>query len=166
MESNHSTDLIQAFDKIYTSNDIQLLKLFMPYISPESKPIFAAYIKIRELSFCYAQIKEFSFNQFSLQITDLDSFIEMILPYCTPKQKDTFSQIKNIRHYIQLLDTIKPYLKQMENDENKDMSDLFQMFSQTSSPNKNYQNFFTGQMSDEQRNMFDKYKNQFDQIES
>ena len=42
-------DTILTFDTLYTTNEIQLLKLALPLLSNQLQPIAATLIKLREL---------------------------------------------------------------------------------------------------------------------
>ena len=58
---NSEFDSITAFDTLYTTNHLQMLKILLPYIQRDLQPHIAVYIKLNEFLF-------------SLQISTLDCF--------------------------------------------------------------------------------------------
>ena len=43
---NHEIDPIAAFDTLYTSNQMQMLKVILPYMQPQMQQMIAIYIKL------------------------------------------------------------------------------------------------------------------------
>ena len=43
------TDCITAFDTLYTTNQLQMLKILLPYMQPDMQSYIAVYIKLNEL---------------------------------------------------------------------------------------------------------------------
>ena len=50
---NQEVDPITAFDTLYTSNQLQMLKVVLPYMQSEMQHIIALYIKLNELLIAY-----------------------------------------------------------------------------------------------------------------
>ena len=57
---DQSSKIIAAFDSLFTTNRIQILKILLPRLAPEHQSGFAVYIKLLELqytlSFLHRQI--------------------------------------------------------------------------------------------------------------
>lgn len=114
-------DKLTPFDKLTSSSQLQMMKLFIPYVAPESRQMLAVYIKFTEL-----QNTMRYFSPFNTQIHSQDSdrqmhsptqIFEEILPYMPENVSQQFEQMKSMMDMMEMM-------------QGQDMSDMFQMFSQ------------------------------------
>jgi len=97
---DNSTDKILAFDTLFTTNHIQIMKILLNYVEPSQQKTMAVYIKFMELQYTISffrkhphsalphSSKETSFNASKL--------LEEIIPLCSPSEQEKFHQIKNM----------------------------------------------------------------------
>ena len=87
-------DTILTFDTLYTTNEIQLLKLALPLLSNQLQPIAATLIKMRELEYCLSRLPHTKIHDFSIAVDRLDTFFYSAMPFCNQQQKKLFSQLQ------------------------------------------------------------------------
>ena len=80
-------DTILTFDTLYTTNEIQLLKLALPLLSNQLQPIAATLIKMRELEYCLSRLPHTKIHDFSIAVDRLDTFFDSAMPFCNQQQK-------------------------------------------------------------------------------
>ena len=81
-------DTILTFDTLYTTNEIQLLKLALPLLSVQLQPVAATLIKMRELEYCLSRLPHTKIQDFSIAIDRLDTFFDSAMPFCNQQQKN------------------------------------------------------------------------------
>lgn len=70
MDKNKS-DKVLAFDTLYTSNHIQMLKIFLPYLDSNLQKYLAIYIKYSELQYTLSFYKKRKGKSISVKETRL-----------------------------------------------------------------------------------------------
>ena len=83
-------DTILTFDTLYTTNEIQLLKLALPLLSNQLQPIAATLIKMRELEYCLSRLPHTKIHDFSIAVDRLDTFFDSAMPFATSNRKAVF----------------------------------------------------------------------------
>lgn len=179
-------DTILTFDTLYTTNEIQILKLAIPLLSPSLRPFAALIIKGKELKYCMDQLPRGRIENASLEMQYLDVFLDHAIPYCTPRQKELFLQLKNIKKSLDMFEQMKDMMALFGEDGMADFGNIFQAFgamngtpdnedvtcsagsgsadSGTDSGNQNsfLNQFIRNSLSGEQAEMFEKFKQQFE----
>lgn len=186
-------DTILTFDTLYTTNEIQLLKLALPLLSPSLRPFVAIIIKGKELKYCMEQLPRGKVENASVELQYLDVFLDNALPYCSKSQKQLFMQLKNFKKSLDMFEKMKGMMDLMEEDTFTEMGDLFQFLGNNEpadfnksadsdksadsnesadsnksadfneSSNSVFNQFIQNSMSDEQAEMFAKFKKQFEE---
>ena len=100
-------DSIVAFDTLYTTNEIQLMKIAMPLLSHDLQLLLAAFIKVRELSFCYQMLQHTRLHDFSIETDRMHQFFQEAKPYCTKQQRNMFAMFENLSRTMQILEKMK-----------------------------------------------------------
>ena len=102
-EQNSKT--INAFDSLFTTNRIQMLKILLPRLAPEQQSGFAVYIKLLELQYTLSLLrkppgtrlmgngKQLSADFFQGDNTDTLELLDEMLPFSGPKER---ARIENI----------------------------------------------------------------------
>lgn len=179
-------DTILTFDTLYTTNEIQILKLALPLLSASLRPFAALFIKCRELKYCMDQLPKGKIENASFELQYLDVFLDNALPYCTPRQKELFLQLKNIKKSLAMFEQMKSMMALFGDEGAGDFDNMFQFFgamnessaaTATSTENKKDENkkdaenqhsflnqFIQNSLSGEQAEMFEKFKQQFETI--
>lgn len=158
-------DTILTFDTLYTTNEIQILKLALPLLSPSLRPYAALLIKGKELKYCMDQLPKTKIEHAALELSYLDVFLENALPYCNQKQKELISQVQQLKHSLDMFEKMKGMMSVFGEDAPDDISSLFHMFGQ-SEPESSAQkpeDFMRSVMSDEQSDLFENFKKKFEE---
>ncbi len=115
MDNNHS-DRVLAFDSLFTTNHIQMLKLLVGYMDSPIQGRLAVYIKFQELFYTLKLITEHP----TLSISPCSSceadnsillLLDNFLPFCTPDEKE---KIHNLRNMFQSMENMKEMLQMIE----------------------------------------------------
>lgn len=146
--SNHqdSSEAILAFDTLYTTNHMKILKLLLPYLEPEHQRKLAIYIKWQELSFTINFFKEYSVSLYSAdfskkKVLDLKELLPMLIPYCNEKEKKLISGFSQMQNMMQMMESLQEYMP------------LIQQFMSSMSGSNN------GDFGNSEMNMMDMVKN-------
>ena len=105
-EQNSKT--ITAFDSLFTTNRIQMLKILLPRLAPEHQNGFAVYIKLLELQYTLSFLrrhpgmrlmgggKQLSADFFQGDNSDTFELLDEMLPFSGPQERARIENIKNI----------------------------------------------------------------------
>lgn len=101
MDSKHS-DRVMAFDALFTTNHIQMLKLLLSYMEPSVQGRLAVYIKFLELQHTLQLVQ----NHPSVSIPPdsglthpeggLAELLEEMMPFCSPAEQEKLQNIRNL----------------------------------------------------------------------
>lgn len=111
MADNHEEAAnVTAFDALYTTNEIQKLKVLLPYIDPPMQKNLAVYIKYMELQYTMRYVHRHPFQISGCSIStdhkpDLQSLCLQLSLYSSPEEIRQLEQFRNI------LQTMKPFKK-------------------------------------------------------
>ncbi len=145
MES-HETDSIIAFDTLYTTNHLQMLKILLPHLQEEMQPHIAVYIKLNEFLFALHFSKEHHATGHSCSSkkeVNMDSLIQEISPYLSGNEKEMLKKLADMKDNMEKFQQISQMMQMMEG-----MSD---------SPESILQGF----LSEEQMAMFKMFQEDF-----
>jgi len=100
---------VMAFDALYTNNQIQKLKVLLPYIEPSMQKHLAVYIKYRELQYTMNYVKRHPPTLRGCGFSppekpDLRSLCRELCLYSTPEEIRQLEQIQNI---LQTMETVQ-----------------------------------------------------------
>lgn len=124
------TGAILAFDTLYTTNHMKILKLLLPYLEPEHQKKLAIFIKLQELMFTLNFLKQYSASLYNSDFTrkkklDLNVLLPLLTPYCSQSEKNTlsgFAQMQNMMHMMeemqQYMPMIQQFMSSMSGEEN------------------------------------------------
>ncbi len=158
-------DTILTFDTLYTTNEIQILKLALPLLSPSLRPYAALLIKGKELQYCIDRLPKTKIEHASLELSYLDVFLDNALPYCNEKQGQLIRQLKQLKHSIDMFEKMKGMMSFFGEDGVSDISSLFQAFGQSESEpsGNNPEDILHSVMSGEQAELFEQFKKKFEE---
>lgn len=144
---NLEHDKILAFDTLFTNNQIQKLKIIMPFFDASKQKHIAIYIKYLELQYTIAYLKKNPFTSFP-PCSDVESICHDLKPYCSPAEKKkveqmetAFSNMKNYQEMIEMITMMKDIFPSSDGEMNPDIlsglfgSDAGQMFEMFSALN-------------------------------
>lgn len=127
---------ITAFDSLFTTNRIQMMKVLLPYLKPEQQGALAVCIKVMELNYTFAFFKNHPHAlPFRLpQKPDTSKLWDEILPFCGPEER---SKVENMRNMMQSMNQMKEMMETMQmmqemfpegmDLENMDLSSIMEM---------------------------------------
>lgn len=138
MDSKDHNKVI-AFDTLFSTNHIQMLKIMLPYMDNQMQKSMAIYIKFLEFNYtmefykkhpypvCGCMEKEASPNLYQM-CTEL-------LPYCTENEKKQIEQIRNIFKSMEMYQEMTKTMEMMKDFmPDMDMSNLLQGFGDFMNP--------------------------------
>lgn len=107
MDEQNSKTII-AFDSLFTTNRIQMLKILLPRLAPEHQSAFAVYIKLLELQYTLSFLrchpgtrlmgngKQLSADFFQGDNSDTLELLEEMLPFSGPQERARIENLKNM----------------------------------------------------------------------
>lgn len=133
---NQEQDKIVAFDTLFTTNHIQMLKILLSYMDTSMQKKMAVYIKFLELQYTLSFFKHYSASahpgfcpQKSLNIPAL---CDELLPLCSHTGQEQLRQMKSMleslesmQEMLQMIQTIKDLFPENDNPFGADPSALF-----------------------------------------
>lgn len=108
-EKREDASNVMAFDALYTTNQIQKLKVLLPYIEPSMQKHLAVYIKYMELQYTMNYTKRHASTLCGCGLSqpkkpDLRKLCKELSLYSTPEEIRQLEQIQNI---LQTLETVQ-----------------------------------------------------------
>lgn len=110
MADNHEEAAnVTAFDALYTTNEIQKLKVLLPYIDPPMQKNLAVYIKYMELQYMMRYVRRHPFQISGCSIStdhkpDLQSLCLQLSLYSSPEE---IRQLEQFRNILQTMETFQ-----------------------------------------------------------
>lgn len=140
---NQEVDPITAFDTLYTSNQLQMLKVVLPYMQSEMQHIIALYIKLNELLITYRFYKSNKDNPTSSKPKDFDfgQMLKFLSPFLSDSEREMMNQFSSMQENMEQFKQMSSMMSMMQ-DMNGD------------SPESMLQNF----LSEDQMAMFKSFK--------
>ena len=108
-------DAILAFDTLYTTNHIKIMKLLLPYLDAKHQRKLAIYIKWQELIFTLNFFRQYSVSLYNSDFTekktlDLNTLFPLLSPYCNEHEKNLLSQFSQMQNMMNMMEGIQEYL--------------------------------------------------------
>ena len=153
------TDAILAFDTLYTTNHMKILKLLLPYLETDHQKKIAVFIKWQELIFTMNFFKKYSASLYHSDFTrkknlDLNVLLPLLTPYCSQSEKATlsgFAQMQNMMHMMEEMQQYMPMIQQLMSSMSGDENSLSGMGD---FGDNNMMEMLKNMMSEEQQAMF------------
>lgn len=138
---------IYAFDSLYTTNHIQMLKILLPCLNSSLQKNLALYIKFLELrytiSFLSANPYVLSGCGFDKEHRGQEIPIDDLLPYLTPQEAENFRQIHKSMEMMKQFSSIQKNMEALKGilPEGMDLNSLFQsMMNGSNGPDSGAEN--------------------------
>jgi len=117
--------IIAAFDSLFTTNKIQMLKILLPRLSPSSQGSFAVYIKFLELRHAmrfarsHTRImpergKPLSFNLSDTDHTDTIQLLDELLPFSSGDERKKIEGFKNLLNNMSRIREMMDMIQMMQ----------------------------------------------------
>lgn len=156
---NNQSDRVLAFDSLFTTNHIQMLKLLVGYMDPAIQGKIAVYIKFMELQHTMKMVAVHP----TLSVTPCQSadgpgtfttLLDEICPFCRPEEKEHLQNIKNMfqtfenmQEMMAMIDVLKEMAPEMFSGDGNSGFDFSQMMNMS-------QGMDTSQMMDMMQGIF------------
>lgn len=141
--AENGQEKIVAFDTLFTTNQIQILKILLTYIEPAQQKLIAVYIKFLELQYTLSFFQKYpaSTLSFTENVPKEDAFnlsklCEEILPFCSPSDREQLNQLRNLyrnfenmQEMMQMIQMMKDLFPEGENSMDGDPGSVFSAFS-------------------------------------
>lgn len=114
---NNNLDSITAFDTLYTTNHLQMMKILLPHLQEDMQPPIAVYIKLNELIFALRFSKESrpKINSGSCKKElDIQALICEISPYLNGNEKEMLKQLADMKENMEKFQQISQMMQMME----------------------------------------------------
>lgn len=116
------TSPVTAFDSLFTTNKIQMLKVMLAWLPPAQQGIFAVYIKFLELQYactllhrrpetCLTGARHLSADFFSGDNSDAIELLDELLPYSSQAER---SRIDSMKSMLQNMGKMKEMMEMAE----------------------------------------------------
>lgn len=114
-----NTEAILAFDTLYTTNHMKILKLLIPYLETEYQKKLAVFIKLQELMFTLNFFRQYSASLYSPDFKqgkkmDLNTLIPLLTPYCNEAEKNIISQFSQIQNMMNMMEQMQVYMPMIQ----------------------------------------------------
>lgn len=112
-------DKIAAFDTLYTTNHIQMLKIIIPVVNKEFRHKLAVYIKYMEFQYTFslAASSPHSFNictESENSSFDFCSLCDELYPFCTEKEQGILNNLKNVQNMFKQYKEMESMMSMMK----------------------------------------------------
>lgn len=105
-------DSIQAFDTLYTTNQIQILKILLPYCAPDTQKSLTVMIRFLELQYTLSFVRShpecFRSPSRSLSLGEL---CEKIKGYCPAPLRSMLEQFQSMQNAMQMYEEMKQMME-------------------------------------------------------
>lgn len=141
--TENGQEKIVAFDTLFTTNQIQILKILLTYVEPAQQKLIAVYIKFLELQYTMTFFQKYPSSKLSCteffpkeEGFNAGKLCEEVLPFCTPSDRDKLNQMKNMyesftnmQEMMQMVQMMKDLFPEGENPMGEDPSAMFSGFA-------------------------------------
>lgn len=135
MEENEMGS-ITAFDSLFTTNRIQMMKILLPYLKADQQGALAVCIKMMELNYTLSFFKN---NPHAMPVrlpqkSDTSRIWDEILPFCGPAERGKVENMKNMMQNMKQMQEMMETMQMMQEMfpegmdlENMDLSSIMEM---------------------------------------
>lgn len=160
-------DKIIAFDTLFTTNHIQMLKIVMPCLDHPMQKKLAVYIKYLELKYTLDYYSSHPFELCSCSVTkeelNIGRLCSELLPFCTAEEKQKLEQIAGLFRSMEMYQEMSKTMELMKDIFPEGFGDMLSSASPLSDNSGNsLENSANGMMdmlmnllSPEQKNIFE-----------
>lgn len=111
-DNNTATDKVLAFDTIFTSNQIKILKVLFFFLDSSMQKMLAIYIKFHEIRYILTYFNKHS--SIGTGTPDFNLLCKEILPYCGPDEKRKIEQFSQMQQMMEQFKQISRTMEMMQ----------------------------------------------------
>lgn len=156
---------VAAFDTLFSTNHIQMLKVILPYMDNQTQKSMAVYIKFLELNYTIEFYKK---NPYPLcgcmekeTSPDIQKMCTELLPYCTDEERKKIEQIRNLLQGMEMYKEMSKTMEMMK-DFMPDMTSDAGNSEQTEGNGFDIMGMLMNMLSPEQKQMFEMFGGNMD----
>lgn len=164
MEEQNAEQIILSFDTLFTTRELCLFKLAIPFLNDKTKYLLATYIKMQEFLYCYTLLSDTTYHEIGRHQGEFSTFYKLAYPYCNDLQKEYLSKIESFYKYKALLDQIMPFIQSFMGQKPDDLAKILQGFQTSAKTPSILTTFFANTMNPSQQEKINKFKKEFDQF--
>lgn len=133
--SKSNQEKVVAFDTLFTTNHIQMLKILLSYMEPSQQKTIAVYIKFLELEYTISFLKKhpYALSDFPKEKNlDTAKICDEISPFLSPSEQEKLCNIRNMlqnfenmQEMMQMVQMMKDLFPEGDNPLGGDPSALF-----------------------------------------
>lgn len=133
--TENGQEKIVAFDTLFTTNQIQKLKILLTYVEPAQQKLIAVYIKFLELQYTITFFQNYpcSLGKFPKEDGfNANKLCDEILPFCTSSEQQMLNNMKNMyqnfanmQEMMQMVQMMKDLFPEGDNPMNGDPTAMF-----------------------------------------
>jgi hypothetical protein len=159
MDTKHP-DSVMAFDALFTTNHIQMLKLLLSYLDPSAQGHLAVCIKLLELQYTLNLFQRHPSAsippcpELTRPRGGIAELLEEMQPFCSPNEKEKLQNFKNMYHNFENMQEMMQILEMMQ-----EISPEF--FSGSSEGSPDLSNLLSGLGGTDISQMIDMLQNMF-----
>ncbi len=113
---SHEIDPVTAFDALYTSNQMQMLKIILPFMQEKMQRFIAIYIKFSELLIAFRIAGSASAASFpARKETDMTGMLKYLSPYLSDSEREMMNQFSSMQENMEQFKQMSAMM-QMMND--------------------------------------------------
>lgn len=160
---------IYAFDSLYTTNHIQMLKILLPCLNPPLQKNLALYIKFLELrytiSFLNAHPYVISGCGFDKEHRGQDIPFQDLLPYLTPQEAENFRQFQKSMDMMKQFSSMQKNMEALKGilPEGMDLEAMKNSFFNMEQKNPSG-DALKNMMTDSQKELYEKFNERFQNL--
>lgn len=146
---------VMAFDALYTNNQIQKLKVLLPYIDPSMQRNMAIYIKYMELRYTMDLFRKHPFQlraaSGETEKPDMKKICRELKPYCTEAETKQLEQMENMFQTMEMYQEMSQTMSAMQ--------EMFPDMGKEGAENNasSMEDLLMGMLSPEQKAMYDAF---------
>lgn len=133
MDSNEHSKVI-AFDTLFCTNHIQMLKVILPYMDNQTQKSMAIYIKFLELNYTIAYFKKHPYPLCGCvereKPADIFKMCTELIPFCTENEKKQIEQLRSVFQSMEMYKEMSQTMDMMK-DFMPDMASFMDGFSES-----------------------------------
>lgn len=157
MDETRGEDSVMAFDTLFTTNQIQIMKTVLPYLDEALQKQFAVIIKYMELKYTIAYLKKHSMSLGGRHTEKKDLDIQELFPriqgFLSPAERSRTEQIMNMINTMQTVSQFQEMMQFMNASDSGSDADT------DSGSGSDASDLLMNMLSPEQRAMFEMFQN-------
>lgn len=116
--NTEGTSKVIAFDTLFCTNHIQMLKVMLPYMDHQTQKSMAIYIKFLELNYTLEYFRKHPCPLCGClereEAPDMSKICAELLPYCTESEKKQLEQLQNITRSMEMYKEMSQTMEMMK----------------------------------------------------